>query len=192
MKKLFAVIIMASLAFAMTACNNKDTVTQGGAVVDESGKEIAGTAIDGAGKEANMSKLEGVTLSEGYKEEGVESEGKIAGYGVSIEDAKVIETEEQKVLVLSFKFKNNASKPMAFDNIISVDVMQNQKEMFPTVVTGLEGLNVLSGVEQIESGDTTTVQKTFTILDEETPVHVYAYKYGEAAGDSLAKTFNLK
>lgn len=192
MKKIFAVILTASLAFAMAACDKKDTVVQGGPQLDESGNEIAGTAIDGAGKEADMDKLDGQYLAEGELKKGVESKGKIAGYNVSIEDAKVIQTDEQKVLVLSFKFKNNSSKAMAFDGMISVDVMQNQKEMLPTVVTGLDGLNVLSGTELIEPGKSTTVQKTFTVFDEETPVYVYAYKYGEADGESLAKMFNLK
>lgn len=192
MKKIFAIILTASLAFAMAACDKKDTVVQGGPSVDENGNEIAGTAVDGAGKEADIDKLDGQELKEGELKKGVESKGKIAGYNVSIDKAKIVETDDQKVLVVSMSFKNNSSKPMSFDGIISVDVMQNQKEMLPTVVTGLDGINILSGTEVIEPGKSTTIQKTFTLFDEETPVYVYAYKYGEADGDNLAKIFNLK
>ena len=62
----------------------------------------------------------------------------------------------------------------------------------PTVITNMEGINILSGVEAIESGKSTTVQKTYILSDDTTPVEVRAYKYAESSGDSLNAVFNLK
>ncbi len=194
MKKILAILAAASLVLTMTACGGNgdagSSVTQGGAAVDEKGNEIPGTTIDGAGKEVDMSKLDGVTLKED-KEANRTSEGELGSYNVSIDDAKVIEAGEGKVLVVAFTYKNESSEPAAFANVFTVETTQNGSKLGPCVIN-MEGINVLSGVEIIDSGKTTKVQKTYVITDEETPVEVLVYKYGEPAGDNISKVFNLK
>ena len=100
--------------------------------------------------------------------------------------------DDTKILVVSFGFKNLNTSDVAFDNLISVDVTQKGVSLMPTVIMGVEGINVLSGVELMPKGKETTVQKTFVLSDEETPVDVTVYKYGEAGGTTLMKAFNLK
>lgn len=197
MKKIFALILTAVLAFSVTGCGNKNTddnsaeVVQGGASVDENGNAIAGTAIDGAGKEVDMKKVDGVELNS-VKSEDVASEDTIGGCNVAIEDAKLVDTENGKVLVVSFGFKNKTSAAVAFDNLMTVEVTQGDADVKASVITGYDGINILSGVELIDSGKSTTVQKAYTLTDTETPVQIMVYKYAEPDGDRVMKMFNLK
>ncbi len=194
MKKVLAVIAAMSLVFSMAACGkNRDsgkTVTQGGAAVDSDGNEIKGSTIDGAGKEVDMDKIDGKSLSS-EKIEGVKTNGEVAGFDISIDEAKIVENEDSNIIVISFSFKNTSSEPLAFDNLFSTDVTQNGSKLMPTVVNA-EGINVLSGVEIIDPGQKTKVQKTYIISDEENPVEVMVYKYAEPTGDILKKVFNVK
>lgn len=197
MKKIFAILLTAALAFSVTGCGNKNTddnftqTSQGGASVDENGNAIAGTTIDGAGKEVDMKKVDGVELNS-IKAEGVESEGAVGAYNVSIESAKLVDVENGKVLIVSFGFKNKSSEAVAFDNVMSVDALQGDTAVNASVITGYDGINILSAVELIESGKSTTVQKAYTLTDTETPVEIMVYKYAQPGGDKVVKTFNLK
>lgn len=193
MKKILAIIAAMSLVLAMTACGKNDagsSVTQGGAAVDADGNEIKGTTIDGAGKEVDMDKIEGEELKADENAD-INPKGDIGSYYVSVDEAKVFETEESKILVIAFTYENNSSEPAAFSNVFSVDVTQGDGKMMPAVVNK-DGINVLSGVEIIDPGQKTKVQKTYFITDEETPVEVMVYKYGEPSGDAVKKTFKLK
>lgn len=193
MKKFIGIILTFTLALMITACGNTNKPSQGGASIDDKGNEIAGTTIDGAGKEVDMDKVEGVELeSIDSDNEKVHDDGRIGNMEVSIEDAKVMTQDDTKILVVSFDFKNLNSSDMAFDNLISVDVTQEGVSLMPTVVTGVKGINVLSGVELIPKGKETTVQKTFVLSNDQAPVDVTVYKYGETGGTTLMKAFNLK
>lgn len=194
MKKLLAIIAAMSLVLAMTACGENvdvgSSVTQGGAAVDEKGNEIPGTTIDGAGKEVDMNKVDGKTL-ESSPETATTSKGEIGASYVSIDSAKLVETEDSKILVVSFTYENNSSEAAAFSNRFTVDVTQQDIKMMPAVVN-MEGINVLSGVEVIDPGQKTKVQKTYFVTDEETPVNVFVQKYGMPEDGQVQKTFNLK
>lgn len=193
MKKFIGIILTFTLALMVTACGNTNKPSQGGASIDDKGNEIAGTTIDGAGKEVDMDKVEGVELeSIDSDNEKVHDDGRIGNMEVSIEDAKVMTQDDTKILVVSFDFKNLNSSDIAFDNLISVDVTQEGVSLMPTVVTGVKGINVLSGVELIPKGKETTVQKTFVLSNDQAPVDVTVYKYGETGGTTLMKAFNLK
>lgn len=203
MKKFIAIFAVVALMLSASACGKKDKTdnsatptsvsdtSDGSAAVDENGNEIKGTAVVGAGDEVDMKKVEGDKVK-AEKKDNEPVSGTIAGLKVGIGDAKVMQTEQSKIFVVTFDFKNTTSSPLAFDNIISVDVTQNGSKLMPTVITNMEGINILSGVEAIESGKSTTVQKTYILSDDTTPVEVRAYKYAESSGDSLNAVFNLK
>ena len=207
MKKFIAIFAVAALMLSVSACGKKDKTnnsvdstpnteavsdtSDGSAAVDDDGNEIKGTAVNGAGDEVDMKKVEGDKVK-AEKKDNEPISGTIAGLKVGIGDAKVMQTEQSKIFVVTFDFKNTTSSPLAFDNIISVDVTQNGSKLMPTVITNMEGINILSGVEAIESGKSTTVQKTYILSDDTTPVEVRAYKYAESSGDSLNAVFNLK
>ena len=203
MKMFIAIFAVVALMLSASACGKKDKTdnsatptsvsdtSDGSAAVDENGNEIKGTAVVGAGDEVDMKKVEGDKVK-AEKKDNEPVSGTIAGLKVGIGDAKVMQTEQSKIFVVTFDFKNTTSSPLAFDNIISVDVTQNGSKLMPTVITNMEGINILSGVEAIESGKSTTVQKTYILSDDTTPVEVRAYKYAESSGDSLNAVFNLK
>ena len=203
MKKFIAIFAVVALMLSASACGKKDKTdnsatptsvsdtSDGSAAVDENGNEIKGTAVVGAGDEVDMKKVEGDKVK-AEKKDNEPVSGTIAGLKVGIGDAKVMQTEQSKIFVVTFDFKNTTGSPLAFDNIISVDVTQNGSKLMPTVITNMEGINILSGVEAIESGKSTTVQKTYILSDDTTPVEVRAYKYAESSGDSLNAVFNLK
>lgn len=203
MKKFIAIFAVVALTLSASACGKKDKTdnsatptsvsdtSDGSAAVDENGNEIKGTAVVGAGDEVDMKKVEGDKVK-AEKKDNEPISGTIAGLKVGIGDAKVMQTEQSKIFVVTFDFKNTTGSPLAFDNIISVDVTQNGSKLMPTVITNMEGINILSGVEAIESGKSTTVQKTYILSDDTTPVEVRAYKYAESSGDSLNAVFNLK
>ena len=104
---------------------------------------------------------------------------------------KIVDNEDSNIFVVSFSFKNTSSEPIAFDNLFTTDVTQNGSKLMPTVVNA-DGINVLSGVELIDPGKKTKVQKTYVITDEENPVEIMVYKYAEPTGDILKKIFNVK
>ena len=193
MKKILAILAAASLVLTMTACGNSgdagSLVTQGGAAVDEKGNEIPGTTIDGAGKEVEMKKVDGKTLNSDTSDR--LSKGDIGANHVSIDSAKLVETEDSKILVVSFTYENNSTEAAAFSNRFTVNATQNETKMMPAVVN-MEGINVLSGVEVIDPGKKTRVQKTYFVTDEETPVTVMVQKYGLPEDGQVEKVFLLK
>lgn len=203
MKKFIAIFAVVALMLSASACGKKNKTdnsaaptsvsdtSDGSAALDNDGNEIKGTAVVGAGDEVDMKKVEGDKVKAEKRDDKPVS-GTIAGLKVGIGDAKVMQTEQSTIFVVTFDFKNTTGSPLAFDNIISVDVTQNGSKLMPTVITNMEGINILSGVEAIESGKSTTVQKTYILSDDTTPVEVTAYKYAEASGDSLNAVFNLK
>lgn len=195
MKKFSVLLLVAVLMMSVASCGKKDsgiTDTSGAATptaeTTQTAEASGGDIIEGAGKEVDMDKIEGKKLESTADETG---QGKISSFDVSIDDAKLMDYEGGKILIVSFSFKNNTSSATSFDGFMSVDVTQDGKNLRPAVITGVEGLNINSSFEQIEAGAKTNVQKTYIVSDETTPVDVVVYKYGEPDGDMLTKSFNL-
>lgn len=188
MKKFLAIILASMMALSIAGCGEKNEIIDSPAQVDESGNVIPGTAIEGAGKEVDLDKVEGDKLV--AVEGDGKSEAKFDDYDVSIDDAKVFEFDGQKKIAVTFTFKNRSDVPVSFDNVIVVDVTQGETDLVGgKVVMGMPGINILSAVEMVEKGTETTVQKTFDILNDE-PVKVVAFEYN---GDTaITKTFNVK
>lgn len=165
------------------------TATADTATTDTATTEVAGTAVENASKEVDMDKVPGKEVAEIETEA---DEALIGNYEVSIEDAKVIDYNDEKVIVVSFDFENKTSSPIAFDGAMTVDIFQNDAKLRGAVVTGIEGVNINSAFEIVKSGDDITLQKAYVLEDESTPVDVSVYKYGEADRDTVTKTFNLQ
>ena len=149
----------------------------------------AGTAVENASKEVDMDKVAGKEATDVETEA---DEAVIGGYEVSIEDAKVIDYNEDKVIIVSFDFENNTPSPIAFDGAMTVDISQNDTMLRGTVVTGVEGVNINSAFETVKSGDDITLQKAYILEDETAAVDVAVYKYGESDSDTVTKTFNIQ
>lgn len=188
MKKLLALALASVLALSMAGCGEKNDIVDSPGQVDENGNVIAGTAIEGAGKEVDLDAVEGDALT--VADSDAESKAKFEDYDVSIDDAKVFEFEGQKKVAVTFTFKNRGDEPVSFDNVMVVDTKQGETELVGgKVVMGVPGINILSAVEMIEKGTETTVQKTYDVLNDE-PITVVVFEYN---GDTaVSKTFNVK
>lgn len=211
MKKILSLFLIAALSLAVTACEKKtDTsksnhtpeisedgefVRQSGetsAIVDTEGNAIPGTSQDNASDEVDMSKFDGEEMAVVEPgENAVPSSGAIGHFDVSIDEAKIIERDGNKAVIISYTFKNNTSYPKSFDSIMATDVTQNGMSMQPTVITDIDGITALAACENIESGEEIKLQKMFVITDTETPVDVVVYKYEEPNGAQIAKSFKL-
>ncbi len=212
MKKLLAVFLVAALSLALTSCGKKTSdissdikpsLTEEGefvhadgetsAILDADGNEIPGTSADNAGKEVDMAKVNGKTLAVVENETNDSpAKGTISNFDVSINDAKIIESDGAKAVIISYTFKNNTSNPMSFDGIMATEVTQSGISLTPTVVTGIEGINIHSAYEPIGAGDKTTLQKAFLVTDTDTAIDVVVYKYAEPDGAQIAKSFKLQ
>lgn len=206
MKKGLLLLMAAIVSMSLVSCGNKTndsadgtqsseattSATQGTESTQESTTPVPGTSIENASDEVDMSKIDGTELSDTTPEDSSLSDSaKIGNFDVSIEDAKVIDYEDNKVVVVSFKFKNGNSTPMAFSGIMSVEATQNGSELRSVFVSDVEGVNLNSTIQEVESGKTTTVQKAYLLSDETSDVNIRVYMYGEPGGDSVAKAFKL-
>lgn len=208
MKKGLILLMAAAMSLSIAACGNKDDGNSNGSAsetqstatesVDNTENTpaptpVQGTAIEGAGDEVDMKKVDGTELDGTDAEDATLSDSaKIGNFDVAIKDAKVIDYEDNKILVVSIDFKNGNSTPMSFNGIMSVDATQNGSELRPAVVVDVDGININSTIEEIPSGKTTTVQKTYVLNDESSDVNILVYKYGEPGGDAITKSFKLK
>ena len=194
----------AIISMSLASCGNKTNDSADGtqnteataAATQEAEQEnttpVPGTSIENASDEVDMNKIDGTSLSDTTPEDSALSDSaKIGNFDVSIEDAKVIDYEGNKVVIVSFKFKNGNSTPMAFSGIMSVDATQDGSELRSVFVTDVEGVNLNSTIQEVESGKTTTVQKAYLLSDETSDVNIRVYMYGEPGGDSVSKAFSL-
>lgn len=204
LKKGLLILMAAMLTLSMASCgsNKKDSDNTTDTVSTEASTQAADNAteepaatldVDNAADQVDMGKVEGTKLEDTTSEDSsLSASGEIGNFEVSIEDAKVIDYEGNKVIAISYKFKNNTSEPRSFDSMMTTDVTQNGSELPPVVVTGVEGLNTNSAMTQVESGDSVTLQKTFILRDEASDVNVVVHKYEEPQGASVSKAFKLQ
>ena len=201
LKKGLLILMAAMLTLSMASCggdkNDSDNTVStevSTQAADNATEEPAATLdVDNAADQVDMGKVEGTKLEDTTSEDSsLSASGEIGSFEVSIEDAKVIDYEGNKVIAISYKFKNNTSEPRSFDSMMTTDVTQNGSELPPIVVTGVEGLNTNSAMTQVESGDSVTLQKTFILRDEASDVNVVVHKYEEPQGASVSKAFKLQ
>lgn len=202
-KKSIAIILAAVLSLAMASCSSKQsdssaapessavTDNAANAPVDKDGNLI-GTKQEGAVKEVNMGKIDGQKLQKTQSSDAdLSAKGKLSGIKVSIDEAKLIDTENGKAVVVSFTFKNATANPLSFDGLFTVSAVEGGVSFAPMAVTGIEGINVNSAVEAIDSGSSATVQKTYAYNGEKT-MEVTVGIYGEPAGERIGATFVIE
>lgn len=195
------IIITAALILAMSAAgcgqktNNTGTSQNNTQQTDASGAyENNGTQKRGEdvvySEQVDMEKVEGeAATSDSDKKE---YKGDLGDVEVTIEDAKLISYEDENVAVVSFKYKNNGNQAMPFTGKLNVEAYQNDGKLPPAVVSGVEGVELLSMSENVEPGDTITVQKAFKLRDKSPmTVEVREFVMDENSSDGLVKVFNF-
>lgn len=195
MKKFLTIMMAMMLVASMASCGKDKSVSQGGGMQDENGNVIQGTTIDGAIDEVDMDKVDG-EIAQKQEDTNENTKATIANLDVKMGDAKIMTIDDHKVIILSFDYKNKTGEPTAFDNNLTVEVTQNSQKLTApvdlSVLNNIDGLNVRSSIETVDKGKSATVQKAYVLRDDETPVTVNVYKYGEPSGEGIYKTFAVK
>lgn len=194
MKKRIAILMAAMLVVSCAAgCGQKTNNGASKADTNTAKTDVSdnyGTG-DYSADQVDMGSIDGEELkSETDKRD---YSGKLGDAEVTINDAKVIEYNDEKVVVISFDFKNNSDTPTPFTGVFKADAYQDDSHLAPVVVTGIEGVTMMALTENVEKGDTITVQKAYRLADDSTPVVIEVteanYSGGEIQG--YTKTFEF-
>ena len=197
-KRLIITVAALILAMSVAGCGQKTSNTntpQSTNAADASGAyENNGTQKSGEdvvySEQVDMDKVEGeAAKSDSDKKE---YNGDLGNVEVTIEDAKLINYEDEEVAVVSFRYKNNSDQAMPFTSKLNVEAYQNDSKLPPAVVSGVEGVELLSMAENVNPGDTITVQKAFKLRDKSPmTVEVREFVMDENSSDGLVKVFNF-
>ena len=155
------------------------------------------TQLDNYGKDASdnisMDKIEGVNLEAAENEGEVKSEGNIGNYKVEVSEAKVIDYEDDKILLVLFDFENKSKQDINFAGALKVEATQDGGKLAPAMVNGVEGVDVSALAQNVSKGEKIQVQKVYKLMDEETPVKISVRAFdAEKNPGTIEKTFNLK
>ena len=185
-----AMLIAASAAgCGQKAANNNET-DKSTAQSKTEVSENYGTA-DYTPDQVDMAKIDGEELKS--SDDRKDYSGELGSVEVTIEDAKVIEYDGVDVAIVSFKYKNKSSTPTPFTGKIKADAYQDNSQLQSLVITGVEGVTMLAMSENVEEGDTITVQKAYRLNDKSTPLVVEVTEFDtlNATSDGLVKTFEF-
>ncbi|MCC8160501.1 MAG: DUF5067 domain-containing protein [Oscillospiraceae bacterium] len=120
-----------------------------------------------------------------------EYEGTLGNAEITISDAKLIQYEDEDVAVVSFKYKNTGDEDMPFTGALKVEALQNNASLPAATVVGVEGVEMLSMVENVSKGDTITVQKAYKLRDR-SQLTVQVTEFNPTDDSMLVKTFDFE
>lgn len=185
MKKNLAIIsAVLILALSASGCVKK-TDTSGNAPQSTAQTDVS----DAYSQPADMSKVPGDSASSDNSKE--DYSGKLGDYEVTIEDAKIVDNNGEEAVVVSFNFKNKSNEAVPFSGVIDASAYQNEDKLTGTVITNVEGVNMIAIAEHISKGESITVQQAYTLRDKSLPLVVEVREFGKADGDALVKTFKF-
>lgn len=181
-KRITALISALALSIAAAGCSkkNSDAPSQ----ITDGAKQIT----EGATQNIDMNKISDNIITG----EGGDVYADLGGYGVSIGDAVVDETDDGKVLVVEFSFVNRTSAPTNFAGIVEVLAFQGDKRL-PTAATySAEGYDVMAQAQDVNTDNFITVQKAYFLSNDE-PVSIQVSKAVTMGGSEPAvKVFDIK
>lgn len=212
MKKYVFLAAALILSLAMTGCTGSkkadnaadatpkvtaasDTNTAGTENNTDSAEEPAPTSkydeyFTDADKDVDMEAIDG---DKAKVAEDSNAKGDVNGSEVKIGDAKIVEVDGEKVIVVSFDFKNNTAEDVTFNGLLRVDANQEDAYLNTSLTLDAEGYVPETLVQIVGSGDKITVQRAFTLYDDTTPVTITVENAVNPYGDTrLTKTFNIK
>lgn len=183
MKKILLITAALVLAMSAAGCGKKAAKT-GDAVIDYGVN---------ASENVDMDKVQGSELTDVNSSDGVSGNGKIGKYDVGIDMAKVIDYNNEKVVIITFDFKNNTAQETNFAGAMKVTVEQDGAALRPVNLHEVEGYDVASVAEMVGKGDKITVQRAYALADEVSAVNVTVRAFdAENNEGSVAKTFEIK
>lgn len=131
---------------------------------------LAGCGGSGGGDSENkdtvdIAKVDGVVLTSEADAE--DSHAVIGDVEVTIGDAKLIEQNGSDVVVVEFTFKNNGDAETCFTGVLSADGFQDEAQLVPTVISGVDGIDMLSLSQNIGKGHQISVNKAYRLKNRD-------------------------
>lgn len=202
MKKIIALIAAAAVLTSLCACGNKQNDSKKNDSKKSEGETNIATGVE-ATPQIDVSKLtntdinaiegEALAVAENEGEDAAPASGDIEQFGVSIGDAKIVDSVDGKAVIIEITFTNNTTHPKSYDGIMNETVSQNGSELFgTTILEEIDGYNPLSSTNQVDGGKSIKVQKVYALNDEESDVTINVFRYSEPEKGMVSKTFKLK
>lgn len=183
MKKTLLITAALVLVISAAGCGKKTETT---------GDPVTDYGVN-ASENVDMNKIEGEELAVADREDEAVESGTVGQYEIGIKSAKVIDYNEEKVVIVSFDFKNNSAQETNFAGAAKVTIEQAGAALRPVNLNNVDGYDIASIAEMIEKGDKITVQRAYALSDEETPVDVRVNAFHSEMGEgSVSKTFEIK
>ncbi len=113
----------------------------------------------------DIAKVDGVVLTSEADAE--DSHAVIGDVEVTIGDAKLIEQNGSDVAVVEFTFKNNGDAETCFTGVLSADGFQDEAQLVPTVISGVDGIDMLSLSQNIGKGQQISVNKAYRLKNKD-------------------------
>lgn len=182
MKKLFSVFIFAILLLSITACNNTDKPSSDSevSVSQDDTSQPGATNSDSAVPENNNTLLEPTEADD------------LGDYYVKILDFRQdTDYNGNNSIIISFEYTNNNSESQAFATTIFPVAVQDGETLEQAYFLGSEDNNIDAYIEEIEPGDTITVDVGFILLSD-SPVEVNVTGSLFNGETNVSKTFTLE
>ncbi len=150
-----------------------------------------GENFEGADEDVDMDAIEGGETSVA---EDSEASGDLADAEVSIDDARVADDNGDKVIVVSFSFRNTTAEGITFTGFVKTDASQDGAYLVPATTFSAEGYVPETIVQVVPPGEAITVQRAYRLINDESPVTITAENALESSESQtrLSKTFNIK
>lgn len=193
--KIKILALTAAMALVITAagCGQKDNDKADGGnttKTEQAVQDVSDNYAEGASDNVDMKKVDGADAS---AENSDNASATLEESKVSIEDAKVVDADGKKVIIVSYKFTNNSDNAESFTSIMKSDAFQDGMSISHSLInTNIKGFDSNSTAERIDPGKTITVQEAYTLANETSPVEVRVTEFHSESGVSVTKTFNLQ
>ena len=180
------------LSFALAGCsggtNNKADEAQE-TMAAEAGTSKYDENFTDADKDVDMNAVDG---KKAKTADDSNASGEINGAEVKIGDAKVVDLNDSKAIIVTFEFKNNTSSDVTFSGLLRTDANQEDTYLTPALMLQTEGYVPETIVQTVKSGDKITVQRAFNLYDDTTPVTITVENAANSDDDArVTKTFNI-
>ncbi len=185
MKKNLMIITAALiLVLSVSGCGKKNN-TNGNTPQSTAQTDVS----DAYSQPADMDKVPGEAASSDTEKE--KYTGKLGNYEVTIEDAKIVDNNGQDAVIVSFEFKNKSDSAVPFSGVMDVMAYQDGIKLPGTVVSNIEGVNMLAIAEHVEKGDSIKVQQAYSLRDKSLPLEIEVREFNPSDDSALVKVFNF-
>lgn len=176
-------IIASALAMLMTAAMLAGCGGSGGGA-DKMGSSENKDTVD-------LAKADGTVLSTDADTQDVYAE--IGDVEVAIGDAKLIEQNGEEVAVVEFTFKNNGDADANFAGVVRAEAYQEGAQLVPTVISGVDGIDMLTLSQNIGKGHQISVDKAYRLRnhDDVIEVQVTEITSGQTTPQAITKYFSI-